>query len=84
MVISCSVLLRMRNVSEKFAEKIKTHILSSITFFFLENVPFFEMMWKNTVERGRPQMTIWRMRIEYCMTKVAHTHTHTHTHTQNM
>ena len=23
-------------------------------------------MWKNTVEPGRQQMTIWRMRIVYC------------------
>ena len=45
----------------KRAEEIKTHILCSITFFFLENHAFYEMMWKNFVERDRPQMTIWRM-----------------------
>jgi hypothetical protein len=32
-IISRSVLLRMRNVSDKIVEKIKTQILSSITFF---------------------------------------------------
>jgi hypothetical protein len=41
-------------------EKIKTHILCSITFF-PENRAVYEMMWKNNVEPGRPQMTIWRM-----------------------
>jgi hypothetical protein len=35
-------------------------------------------MWKNFVERGRPQMTIRRMRIE-CWINIA-----TNTHTQNM
>jgi hypothetical protein len=46
----------------KFVEKIKTHILCSITFFF-ENRAVYEIMWKNIVQRGRPQMAIWRMRI---------------------
>jgi len=32
LIISSSVPLRMRNVSDKLAEKIKTHILGSITF----------------------------------------------------
>jgi hypothetical protein len=35
-------------------------------------------MWKNTVERRRPQMTIWGMRIACCIPPAAHTHTHTH------
>jgi len=32
-------------------------------------------MWKNIVERGRPQMTIWRMRIACWITKATNTHT---------
>ena len=43
-------------------QKIKSHILCSVTFFF-ENRVIYEIMWKNTVELGRPQMTKWRMRI---------------------
>ena len=31
-------------------------------------------MWKYIVERGRPQMTIWRMRIAWWITKVANKH----------
>jgi len=33
-IIFCSLLLRMRNVSDKIIEKIKTHILHSVTFFW--------------------------------------------------
>jgi len=59
LIISRSIFLRMRNVSDKVVEKIKTHILCSITFFFSpENRAVYEIMWKNIVERGRPQMTI--------------------------
>jgi hypothetical protein len=32
-------------------------------------------MWKHFVERGRPQMTIWRMRIACWIPKVTSTHT---------
>jgi len=46
----------------KVGEKIKTHILCSVTFFS-KIVPFYEIMWKIIVERGRAQMAIWRMRI---------------------
>ena len=31
-------------------------------------------MWKNIVERGGPQMTIWRTRIAFWMTKATNTH----------
>jgi hypothetical protein len=34
MVISLSILLRMRNVSDKVVQKVKTHILCSMTFSF--------------------------------------------------
>ena len=33
MIISCRILLIMRNVPDKFVEKIKTHILFSVTFY---------------------------------------------------
>ena len=31
-------------------------------------------MWKNTVERARPQMMIWHMRIACWITKATNTH----------
>jgi len=43
--------LRMRNVSNKVVEEIKTHILRSITVS--ENCAVYDTMWKNTVEPGR-------------------------------
>ena len=62
----------------KVVEKIKTHILCLVTFFFFENRAVYEIMWKNTVERDGLQMTIWRMRIACWEPKA------TDTHTQNM
>jgi len=57
----------------KVVEKIKTHILSSGTFFFGKNCAVFAIMWeKNTVERASPQMAIWR--IAYWVTKATYTH----------
>jgi hypothetical protein len=35
----------MRNVSDKAADRIKTHILGSIPYFS-ENISFYELMWK--------------------------------------
>jgi len=51
----------MRNVSDRSCtENQNTHFVFSD--FFFENRTVYEIMWKNIVERGRPQMTVWRMR----------------------
>jgi hypothetical protein len=42
--------------------------------FFFENLAFYEIMWKNTVEPDRPPMTIWRMRIARWIPKATNTH----------
>ena len=63
-IVSRSDLLRMRNVSDKFVEEIKTHILCWTTFFFGSRA-VYEIMWKNIVAWGRPQMTIWHMRVTW-------------------
>jgi hypothetical protein len=55
-MISRCILLRMRSVSDKVVEKIKTHILYSIAFS--ENRAVYEIMWQNMVEPDRPQMAI--------------------------
>jgi hypothetical protein len=57
----------------KFVEKIKTHILYSITFFS-KNRAVYEITWKNIVQSGRPQMAIWLMPIACGIHKVTHTH----------
>jgi hypothetical protein len=58
----------------KVIQTIKTHILYSVTFFPPENHAVYEIMWKNMVERGRPQMTIWHMRIGCWIPKAANIH----------
>jgi hypothetical protein len=55
----------------RVVEKIKTHILFSL--LFSENHSVYEIMWENMVERGRPQLTIWRMRIACYTPKVTNT-----------
>jgi hypothetical protein len=52
----------MKNASDKLIEKIETYIICSITFFS-ENRAAYEIMWKSSVERGRPQIKIWHMLI---------------------
>jgi hypothetical protein len=58
MIIFCSVLLGMRNVSEKSCrENQETHFMFN-KFFFPENRAVYEIMWQNIVQPDRPQMTI--------------------------
>jgi hypothetical protein len=53
----------MRNILRKTCRENQNTISFSVTFFFFENRTVYEIMWKNIVEWGRPQMTVWRMRI---------------------
>ena len=55
--ISRWIPLRMINVSDQLAEKIKTHILCSI-IFFRKSCRFLDNVGKNTAQRDRPQKTI--------------------------
>jgi len=64
----------MKKFQTEVVEKLEIHILCSITFFFL-NRAVYEIKWKNTVEWGRPQMTIWRMRIACWIPNITNTHT---------
>jgi len=68
LTISHSVLLRTRNFSDKDCRKKSKHILGTIISFF-ENRALYEIMWKNIVASGRPQMTIWRMIIACWISK---------------
>jgi len=56
----------------KVVEKIKTHILHSIMFF--ENRNVYGVIWKNTVDPCRPQMTICLLRIACWVTEATNTH----------
>jgi hypothetical protein len=52
----------------KAVDKNQNNILCSI--IFIENRAVYEVMWKNTIEPGRPQMTIWGMHIAFWIPKV--------------
>jgi len=58
----------------KAVEKMKARVLYSVTFF--ENLDFCDIMWKNIVERGGPQMTMWRTRISCWKPKATNKYTH--------
>ena len=60
----------MRNVSVKCCRK------NENTFYvhFAEKLAFYEIMWKNIVDPGRPQMTVWRMRIACWIPKAENLH----------
>jgi len=64
----------MKNVSDKrYRENQNTHLCS--VFFFSENPTVYEIMCRNIVEQGRPQVTTWRMRILCWLPKATNTHT---------
>jgi hypothetical protein len=57
----------------KVVEKLETHFMFN-NFFFFKKSAFNEIMWKNIVERGRPQMTVWRMRFSCWIQKATNIH----------
>ena len=75
-IISLWILRRMRNVSDKSGRENQQYVLYSVTFLFFpfENRALYEIMWKNTVQPDRPQMTIWRMRIARWVLKATKAH----------
>jgi hypothetical protein len=72
-IMSRSILLRKRNVGDKSCRGNQNRRFTFSNFFPLENNAFYEIMWKNNVERGWPQI-IWRMRIACWMPKATDTH----------
>jgi len=66
--------LELEMVQTKVVEKIRTRIriLRSVNVFF-ENHALCEIKWKNIVERDRPQMTVWSMRISCWIPKATET-----------
>jgi hypothetical protein len=71
LIISRSVHPKNEKRCNKVVEKIKTHILCSITF---SNHAVYEIIWNNMVQPGRPQITIWRMRIACWINKATIIH----------
>jgi len=66
----------MRKVSVKnCTENQNTHFaFNEPLFFFPENRAVYEIMWKNTIQPFRSQMTVWRMRIACLIPKATNTH----------
>jgi len=80
LIISRSVLLRLKNVADKSCRETQsTHFMFSNIYSKI--MLFMRFMLKNIVERGRPQMTIWLVRNACWIPKATETHTHTYTHT---
>ena len=76
MIISRSFLPRNINISDKSCtENQNTHFV--VSNFFFENRADCEIMWENILERGRPQMAIWRMRTACWIRNATNTHTDT-------
>ena len=77
MIISSSVIFRMRNISDKDLVKIKTHILCSITFFrnsclLCDNVEKYNTAGQTTDDNI---IGLLRMRLACWITKATDTHT---------
>jgi hypothetical protein len=70
--MSRSLFLRMRNVSNEICKENKNTFC--VPYSFSENHAVYETQWKNTLEPGRPQMTVWRMRILRWVTSATNTH----------
>jgi len=54
--------------------KSNTHIFYAMTFLFFVNLAVYEVMWQTSVERGRPQLTMRRMRIACWIPEAVNTH----------
>ena len=74
LIISRTILLRMRNVSDKpCTENQNTHFTFNI-FFFSKIVPFNRIMCKSIIDSDRTQITTWRTRTGCCIPKATDTH----------
>ena len=72
LIISCPFLLERRNVVKTVGRE-NQNIYFVFNNVFFENCAVYWIMWKNTVERGRPQMAVWRMRITCWTPKATNT-----------
>jgi hypothetical protein len=75
MAVSRSFLLRIRPVSDKSSRE-NQNTDSNFNIFLFEKSAVYEILWKNFVEPGRPQMTIWRMRFSCWIPKGTSTDSH--------
>ena len=75
MTTSRSILLTIRDVSDKdYRENQNTYFRLKNFFFLIENRVVCKIMWKNMIELGRPQMTIWCIRFTCWISKATNIH----------
>jgi len=74
LMIFRSFFLRMRNVSDKFIEKIKINILYLVFFFPPKNGPVYDVMWTNILEPDWLGMITRRLRFACWITRTTDTH----------
>jgi len=73
-MMSCSVLVRMRIISDNSCrENQNTHF--SFNNCFSENLAVCEIMWEDMVQQDTPQMAVRRMCFVCWITKATHTQT---------
>jgi len=72
--------LEWKMFERKTVQKIKTHVLCLIAFFFSRIRAVYEIMWNSTVQPGGQKMIIWRMRIVCWIPQAKHTHTQNFEH----
>jgi hypothetical protein len=70
MIVPRSVLLTIRNVSDKSCRENQNTYFNFNNFFFSKIIRF---VWKYTVQPDRPQKTIWRMHIACWLRKATNT-----------
>jgi len=58
----------------KFVETTETHV-SCLVILFFENHVVYDIVWTSNIDWGRPQMTIWCMRIACWIPKATNTNT---------
>ena len=63
----------MKSVSDTSCRE-NQNMYFEVNFFFFSKIIPFMIQWKNIVEKGRPQITIWRMRIACWITTATNTH----------
>jgi hypothetical protein len=72
LIVFRTVLLRMRNISDKNWRENQTHITHIFNNDFPENRAIYGIKWKNVVQLDRPQ-TIWCICIAYWIPKATNT-----------
>ena len=63
----------MKNVSDEICRQCQNPCFV-FNIFFIEKRAVYEIMCKDILKAGRPQLTIWRMRTKFWLPKAINTH----------